>query len=218
MRLRNLRWAMPAVAMAAGSTHAQPLTVDPPAANPPTARALTCLTAAIAYEAGYEPREGQEAVAEVILNRLRDPLFPKSVCGVVFQGSRRSTGCQFTFTCDGALRRRLPAAVMATSRSVAEAALAGLLASRTAGATNYHANYVTPYWADSLVVTARIGAHIFYRKPGAPDFGRFAGLTGDAGEPVIAALGDSGSAAAPVATPLPPPPAFAPWGLRPPGN
>ncbi len=68
-------------------------------------RALECLANAIYYEAATEPLDGQRAVAQVVLNRLRHPAFPNSVCGVVYQGSERATGCQFTFTCDGSLVR-----------------------------------------------------------------------------------------------------------------
>ncbi len=125
-------------------------------------RAVACLTAAIAYEAGYEPLSGQQAVAEVVLNRLRHPAFPKSICGVIFAGSSRRTGCQFTFTCDGALDRRLPARVLATARMVAEGAIDGRNPVRAPGATHYHADYVSPYWATSLSRVTKIGAHIFY--------------------------------------------------------
>ena len=69
------------------------------------ARALLCMTQAIYYEAALEPTPGQEAVAQTILNRVRHPAFPKSVCGVVFQGSSQLTGCQFSFTCDGSRAR-----------------------------------------------------------------------------------------------------------------
>ena len=88
-------------------------------------RALDCLTAAVYYEAAIEPLEGQRAVAQVVLNRVRHPAFPKSVCGVVFQGSERSTGCQFTFTCDGSLGRTPSAASWERARQVAEEAVAG---------------------------------------------------------------------------------------------
>jgi spore germination cell wall hydrolase CwlJ-like protein len=69
------------------------------------ARSIECLTAAIYYEAATEPLDGQRAVAQVVLNRVRHPAYPSTVCGVVFEGARRITGCQFTFTCDGSLRR-----------------------------------------------------------------------------------------------------------------
>ena len=68
-------------------------------------RALKCLAQAVYYESAREPQLGQEAVAQVVLNRLRHPAYPKSVCGVVYQGAARTTGCQFTFTCDGSLAR-----------------------------------------------------------------------------------------------------------------
>src|SRR6202007_1851665 len=67
-------------------------------------RAVQCLSQAVYYEAAREPLKGQEAVAQVVLNRVRHPAYPKSVCGVVYQGSAKLTGCQFTFTCDGSPR------------------------------------------------------------------------------------------------------------------
>ncbi|MGQ0588902.1 MAG: cell wall hydrolase [Sphingosinicella sp.] len=130
------------------------------------ARALDCLTAAIYYEAATEPTEGQRAVAQVVLNRVRHPAYPASVCGVVFEGARRSTGCQFSFSCDGSLRRAPMAPFWQRARAVAEAALGGYVHAPAGWATHYHANYVVPYWASSLVKTATVGAHIFYRWRG----------------------------------------------------
>ena len=72
------------------------------------ARALECLATAVYYEAASEPLDTQRAVAQVVLNRMRHASYPNSICGVVFEGSSRQTGCQFTFTCDGALQRRRP--------------------------------------------------------------------------------------------------------------
>ena len=129
-------------------------------------RAVHCLTQAIYYEAASEPREGQEAVAQVVLNRLKHPAFPKSVCGVVFEGSQRGTGCQFTFTCDGSLSRAPVSWRWDAAQQVAAAALAGHVASGVGAATHYHAAWMTPYWSSSLVRTQRIGGHIFYRMPG----------------------------------------------------
>jgi spore germination cell wall hydrolase CwlJ-like protein len=129
-------------------------------------RALDCLTMAIAYEAGQEPVAGQQAVAQVILNRTRVARFPSSVCGVVFEGSQRTTGCQFTFTCDGSIRRRLRETTLESARIAAWSVLSGQAPDRVNGATHYHANYVNPYWADTGTRVARIGAHIFYRMPG----------------------------------------------------
>ena len=144
------------------------------------ARAIDCMTAAIYYEAAYESTDGQRAVAQVVLNRMRHPAFPKTVCGVVFQGSERTTGCQFTFTCDGALARKPNEEGWARARKVAEAALNGYVMKKVGNATHYHAEYVAPYWSPSLVKVGTIGAHIFYRWTGAsgmpPAFGgRYAG-------------------------------------------
>lgn len=129
-------------------------------------RALDCMAMAIAYEAGNQPLAGQQAVGQVILNRVRVSRFPKSVCGVVFDGSERVAGCQFTFTCDGSIRRRLSDTTMLTARIVAEQVLDGAAPDRVGGATHYHADYVLPYWALTGTPVARIGAHIFYRMPG----------------------------------------------------
>ena len=127
------------------------------------ARALRCLTQAIYYEAALEPRNGQEAVAQVILNRVRDPNFPASVCGVVYQGAERTTGCQFSFTCDGSLARTPVAWAWNQARDVATAALNGFVADWVGTATHYHADYVHPWWAPSLTKVNQVGAHIFYR-------------------------------------------------------
>jgi spore germination cell wall hydrolase CwlJ-like protein len=129
-------------------------------------RALECLTSAIYYEAGQEPIAGQQAVAQVVLNRVRHPAFPASVCGVVYQGATRTTGCQFTFTCDGSLARAPERSSWDRAREVAKAALAGFVQPTVGNATHYHANYVAPYWAPTLAKTAAIGAHLFYRWSG----------------------------------------------------
>ncbi|MDX5392314.1 MAG: cell wall hydrolase, partial [Caulobacteraceae bacterium] len=130
------------------------------------ARALDCMAAAIYYEARYESLDGQRAVAQVVINRVRHPAYPNSVCGVVFQGSNRTTGCQFTFTCDGAMGRMPDPEGWARARQVAEAALSGYVMKGVGHATHYHANYVAPYWSPSLVKVATVGAHIFYRWMG----------------------------------------------------
>jgi spore germination cell wall hydrolase CwlJ-like protein len=129
-------------------------------------RALECLTAAVYYEAAIEPLDGQRAVAQVVLNRVRHPAYPNTVCGVVFQGAERSTGCQFTFTCDGSLARTPNAGLWRQARQVAEAALAGKVFKPVGWATHYHTNWVVPYWSSSLVKAALVGTHIFYRWEG----------------------------------------------------
>jgi hypothetical protein len=126
-------------------------------------RALECLTQAVYYEAASEGADGGRAVAQVVLNRMRHPGYPASVCGVVYQGSERTTGCQFTFTCDGSLMRRPIESLWARSRKIAEEALKGKVFAKVGHATHYHADYVLPYWADSLDKTVQIGRHIFYR-------------------------------------------------------
>jgi spore germination cell wall hydrolase CwlJ-like protein len=129
-------------------------------------RALNCLTQAVYYEAANESAQGQRAVAQVILNRMRHPAFPSSVCGVVYSGSQRVTGCQFTFTCDGSLSRAPSAGAWSRARQVAAAALSGYVEGSVGQATHYHALYVAPYWSPSLLKVANIGAHTFYRWKG----------------------------------------------------
>lgn len=131
-----------------------------------TGRAMTCLTQAVYYEAGQEPRIGQEAIAQVVLNRLRHPAYPKSVCGVVYQGASRTTGCQFTFACDGSLDRPPVPALWSQAESIARAALGGHVVKEVGTATHYHAGYVFPYWAPTLVKLVKLGQHIFYRWTG----------------------------------------------------
>ena len=102
----------------------------------------------------------------MVLNRVRHPAYPRTVCGVVFQGQERATGCQFTFTCDGALRRTPSASGWARARRVAEEALAGKVYAPVGWATHYHTNWVVPYWSSSLVKLANVGTHIFFRWEG----------------------------------------------------
>jgi hypothetical protein len=131
------------------------------------ARAQQCLSMAIYYEAASESDAGQRAVAQVVLNRVAHPTYPDTVCGVVFQGSERTTGCQFTFTCDGSLARRPAHMWWERASRVARAALAGAVYAPVGLATHYHTVQVHPYWAPSLHPVATIGAHRFYRWPGA---------------------------------------------------
>ena len=131
------------------------------------ARALQCLTAAIYYEAASEPDAGQRAVAQVVLNRVAHPSYPKTVCGVVYQGSERSTGCQFSFTCDGSLARGPSRMFWLRAENVARAALSGYVHAPVGLATHYHTVAVHPYWAPTLTYLGTIGAHRFYRFGGA---------------------------------------------------
>ena len=104
-------------------------------------------------------------MAQVVLNRLRHPAYPDSVCGVVYEGSNAAV-CQFSFTCDGSLLRPPMARQWQESRRVAQAALAGRVAAEVGSATHYHADYVVPRWAFTLGKLDKIGTHIFYRFPG----------------------------------------------------
>jgi hypothetical protein len=168
---------------------ARPLAASPVVAPPFAAggsavdrtRAARCLAYAIYYEAGNQSADGQKAVAQVVLNRVRNPAFPRTVCGVVFQGAR-SKGCQFTFACDGSMTRRPEAAAWARAVGVAESALSGTVMAQVGAATYYHADYVSPNWSN-LAKTAKVGVHIFYARP---DEG-FAELAAryDGGEPLI---------------------------------
>ncbi len=178
-------------------------------------RALDCLTQAIYYEAGNQSEDGQRAVAQVVLNRVRHPAWPNSVCGVVYQGPMRAGGgCQFTFTCDGALSRTPNAAMWSRARRYAEEALAGRVFAPVGLSTFYHANYVMPRWAPRLTKTAVIGAHIFYRLPGAGGSpgaftDRYAGAEPIARpNPTIVRYGANGAATVTSAPEWMPPPAM----------
>jgi spore germination cell wall hydrolase CwlJ-like protein len=130
------------------------------------ARALECLSQAVYYEAATENVDGQRAVAQVVLNRMRHPGFPSSVCGVVYQGSDLPTGCQFTFTCNGSLARSPVPSLWNEAKKIATEALDGHVFAPIGHATHYHADYVLPYWADSLAKQVQVGHHIFYRLNG----------------------------------------------------
>lgn len=129
-------------------------------------RSLDCLTAAVYYEARSEDETGQRAVAQVVLNRVRHYNYPSTICGVVFEGSSRRTGCQFSFTCDGSLRARREPIAWASSRRVAAEALAGFVEPSVGLATHYHTLAIRPYWSRSLTPVADVGTHRFYRWSG----------------------------------------------------
>ncbi len=129
-------------------------------------RAVACLAAAAIYEAGGD-RSDQSAVIQVVLNRVRHPAFTSTVCGVVFQGSERSTGCQFSFTCDGSMQRRRPSpASWRNAAGLARAMLQGHVDTRVGMATHYHTDWVVPYWSASLDKVTSIKTHLFFRWPG----------------------------------------------------
>ena len=127
--------------------------------------ARDCLALAAMAEAGNTD-QGQRAVIQVILNRVRHPAFAKTVCGVVFQGSQRQTGCQFTFTCDGSLTRRYGEAAWAAARNRAYEALGGRVDGAVGTATHYHTDWVYPSWSPKLQKIAQVETHLFFRWPG----------------------------------------------------
>jgi len=165
-------------------------------------RDLECLTQAVYYEARGEGAAGQRAVAQVVLNRVRHPAFPKSVCGVVFQGAAQRTGCQFSFTCDGSMRRRPEAGAWNRARAVAARALAGHVMSEVGTATHFHTTAVSPGWSGALLRVGQVGTHVFYKFGGRPGRGEAfrykpqPSKPKDAFQPVFASF-------APVAQPAP---------------
>jgi spore germination cell wall hydrolase CwlJ-like protein len=122
-----------------------------------------CLTEALYFEARGESLEGQIAVAEVILNRVDSPLYPRTVCGVVKQ--RGGGGCQFSYVCSGSKRMREKGPADLAGR-IARAMLDGAPRLLTEGATHFHTRGVRPSWSRRFDRTASIGAHLFYRQPG----------------------------------------------------
>ncbi|MGF7149091.1 hypothetical protein FHS96_002733 [Sphingomonas zeicaulis] len=130
-------------------------------------RAIDCLAVAAFYEAGTGVSD-QRAVMQVVLNRARHPIYPASVCGVVFQGSERNTGCQFTFTCDGAMYRRRPSPLAwAQAQQVATQMLSGSTDPVVGMATHYHTDWVHPAWSAQLDKVAAVRTHLFFRMRGA---------------------------------------------------
>lgn len=127
--------------------------------------ALKCLTQAVYYEAAKESLAGQRGVAQVVLNRVRHPAYPDSVCGVVYEGWNQPV-CQFSFVCDGSLRRRPAARQWHEAQGVARRALSGYVDAQVGTATHYHADYVVPRWAYALAKVRQVGTHLFYRFAG----------------------------------------------------
>ena len=123
-----------------------------------------CLAQAIYFEARSEPFEGWVAVADVVLNRARDPRFPATICGVVFQGEYRRHRCQFSFACDGRSDRPYNQVKWERALRLAAYKLANLSPQpMLTEATHYHADYVAPYWSQKMVRLDKIGRHIFYK-------------------------------------------------------
>jgi len=189
----------PALLHAAALQTAAPFRLADPAA---AAHDLDCLTAAVYYESRGESREGQAAVAQVVLNRVRSPAFPKTVCGVVYQGAA-SHSCQFSFACDRSVAAHHEAGAWDRARGVASRALGGYVMSTVAGATHFHVVSLGALWNGSMVKVAQVGQHVFYG---------FGGHRGTLDRAMVAPNSTASEAVAPTprAVPAPDKPAEAP--------
>jgi spore germination cell wall hydrolase CwlJ-like protein len=166
-------------------------------------RDLECLTEAVYWEARGEGSAGMAAVAQVVLNRVRHPAFPKTVCGVVYQGASDG-GCQFSFACSGH-HGHIEDSMWVRSREVAARALSGHVFAAVGGATHFHAASVSPDWMGSLQKVAQIGSHIFYRFSRHPKDFRYAAAPTEpkAPQPMLAGLVPTfGGAPTPASAPL----------------
>jgi spore germination cell wall hydrolase CwlJ-like protein len=150
-------------------------------------RDLECLTQAVYYEARGESAAGQAAVAQVVLNRTRHPAFPKTVCGVVFQGVRGG-GCQFSFACDGSVHRRVESYAWRRAEQVAAKALDGQVMAGVGNATHFHVASLSPAWGPRLLRVAQVGAHVFYRFSGRGGSAGAFNATPEPSQPVTTAM------------------------------
>jgi spore germination cell wall hydrolase CwlJ-like protein len=149
-------------------TQGLPAGMDPDAARmaavaPSRSRELDCLAQAVYFEARGESPRGQQAVATVIMNRVKNPNFPKTVCAVVYQGSTHRNGCQFSFACDGLAERVVERTAWDRARSVAARVLSGAVLRDIGSATHFHTTAVTPDWGSRMLRVAQVGLHVFYR-------------------------------------------------------
>jgi hypothetical protein len=223
--LDPLTWSNPPDVSLSGAGAAPPFRLAADATS--RERALTCLASAVYYEAAGQPLQGQQAVAQVVLNRVRHVAYPKTVCGVIYEGAPRR-GCQFTFACDGSLDRPPGGPGWRTAVAVAEQALDGFVEPSVGASTHYHTVFVHPLWDEEMRMVRRIGAHLFYRAPGvmgdpAALTGVYAGQEPDLADlavrspPDPAALQPSRAgrtARAAVMAQTPRPAAFSIWGLQ----
>ncbi len=162
-RLRPTDSGLRRVSLTGAATAARPFRLDHAL---DASRDLECLTQAVYYEARGEGRDGQRAVAQVVLNRVRHAAFPKTICGVVFQGANRRTGCQFSFTCDGSMRGNVNRAAWDRARDIAGKALSGAVYAPVGNATHFHTTAVSPVWRGSMIRVTQVGQHLFYRFGG----------------------------------------------------
>ena len=127
-------------------------------------RERRCLATAIYFEARGEPVRGQIAVGQVILNRVRSPLFPETICGVVYQGQMQK-GCQFSFACDGHSDTPKKNTQWELAQELSRQITSGQEWLPEVGySTFYHADYVRPGWARKMNKIDSIGRHVFYKK------------------------------------------------------
>lgn len=132
-----------------------------------TPKQQKCLAEAVYFEARSESLKGQAAIAQVVLNRVRNPAYPDTVCGVVYQNVNWYNRCQFSFACDGKKHRVTELRPWHTAEAVAKAVAAGQIWLADIGSsTHYHAVYVRPHWAGFMDKMQKIGSHIFYRTKG----------------------------------------------------
>jgi spore germination cell wall hydrolase CwlJ-like protein len=128
------------------------------------AKAEKCLAEAVYFESRGEPRRGQIAVAQVVLNRVFSGFYPSNVCGVVYQNAHRRLACQFTFACDGIPDVVTEPDMWAQAKGIARDMLDGKLWLPEIGhSTHYHAHWVHPSWVSEMKRMYRIGVHKFYR-------------------------------------------------------
>ena len=163
-------------------------------------RAADCLALAALAEAGGDDA-GQRAVIQVVLNRVRHPAFARTVCGVVFEGSQRRTGCQFTFTCDGSLDRRYSDVSRAAALSRAQEALGGRVFAPVGIATHYHTDWVYPWWSPKLLKIAQVQTHLFFRWPGYWGSAAALNVAYRGGEPDVFVAAGAADVASPVTSP-----------------
>ncbi|QDG79034.1 cell wall hydrolase [Labrenzia sp. PHM005] len=129
-----------------------------------TRKEQKCLAEAIYFEARGEEEEGQVAVAQVVLNRVKNPSYPNSICGVVYQNKHKRNRCQFSFACDGIRDRIASPGAWKTAQRLSKEVLDGKRYLKMVDAsTHYHADYVNPRWAKSMAKRGKIGLHIFYK-------------------------------------------------------
>lgn len=125
---------------------------------------LWCLASAIYFEARGESYRGQVAVAQVVLNRVKDHRYPDTICGVVYQNQNRRNSCQFSFACDGIPETINDQKSWAQAEDIANRYTSGeLYLTEVGDATHYHATYVRPAWAPRMNKVTQIGLHVFYK-------------------------------------------------------